>query len=171
MSALTPSRVKPVVLALAIALSASAAYAESMDNIVKTRADQNIDQQYGRESVYGFSADAKPQKPEQTGSHDSNIFADAWHFTEGVAASAWAATTSLFKTSDSASTAAQIEPEPYGRAGGYTGSDRVAVLANTPTNSETVVNTGEAVGNAADIRANVSNTSDTTIVSYNRSLR
>jgi hypothetical protein len=35
--------------------------------VVTTRADQNIYQQYGRDSVYAFSPDRKPQKPEQTG--------------------------------------------------------------------------------------------------------
>ncbi len=171
MSTLKASRVKPVVLALALALSGSAANAESIDNIVTTRPDQNIDQQYGLDSVYGFSAEAKPQKPEQTGSRDSDIFADAWHFTEGAAASAWTATTGLFKGSESASTVAQVEPEPYGRAGGYAGSDRVAVISNTPVNSETVVKTGEALGDAADTRANVSNATDTSINNYNWSMR
>ena len=171
MSALKPSGMKPTIVALAIALSGSAAFAESMDNIVRTRSDQNIYQQYGRDSVYGFSAEAKPLKPEQTGSHDSNIFADVWHFTEGLAASAWAATTGLFKGTESTSTVAQVEPQPYGRAGGYGGSDRVAVLSSTPTNSETVVKTGEAVGNAADTRANLSNASDTSTDSYNWSMR
>jgi len=36
--------------------------------VVTTRPDQNIYQQYGRDSVYAFSPDRKPQKPEQTGS-------------------------------------------------------------------------------------------------------
>jgi len=35
-------------------------------DVVKTRADQNIDQQYGRDSVYGFSPESKPLSPERT---------------------------------------------------------------------------------------------------------
>ena len=35
--------------------------------VVTTRTDQNIYEQYGRDSVYAFSPDRKPQKPEQTG--------------------------------------------------------------------------------------------------------
>jgi len=38
---------------------------------VTTRADQNIYQQYGRDSVYGFSPDRKPFKPDQTASRNA----------------------------------------------------------------------------------------------------
>src|SRR5689334_25190004 len=89
-------RTKSIVIALDLALPGSAAMAISMDDVVKTRADQNIDQQYGRDSVYAFSADAKPLKPEQTGSRDMPIFgkvkgyaAEAWHKTEGFTAGLW----------------------------------------------------------------------------------
>jgi len=163
-------KLKPTIVALAVALSGSAALAESMDSVVKTRPDQNIDQQYGRDSVYGFSAEAKPMKPEQSGSRDSNVLADVWHFTEGAAASAWAATTSVFKPSSS-SAIAQSEPQPYGRAGGYFGSDRVSALSNTPTNSDIVVKSGEAVGGVADTGATVSDAGATGISSYNWNLR
>lgn len=57
---------KPVVIALALALPGSAALAASMGDIVTTRADQNIDRQYGRDSVYAFSPDKKPLTPERT---------------------------------------------------------------------------------------------------------
>ena len=43
-------------------------FGESMKSVVTTRADQNIHQQYGRDSVYGFSSDRKPLTPEQTSS-------------------------------------------------------------------------------------------------------
>ena len=39
---------------------------QSNRQVVTTRADQNIYQQYGRDSVYGFSPDRKPLTPEQT---------------------------------------------------------------------------------------------------------
>jgi hypothetical protein len=57
---------KPIVIALALALPSSAALAASMNDVVETRADQNVDQQYGRDSVYAFSADEKPLSPEDT---------------------------------------------------------------------------------------------------------
>jgi len=44
---------------------------QSDRQVVTTRADQNIYQQYGRDSVYGFSPDRKPLKPEQTASRNA----------------------------------------------------------------------------------------------------
>jgi hypothetical protein len=41
-------------------------FAQSVKGVVTTRGDQNIYQQYGRDSVYGFSSDRKPLTPEQT---------------------------------------------------------------------------------------------------------
>ena len=41
-------------------------FAEPVQGVVTTRADQNIYQQYGRDSVYGFSSARKPVTPEQT---------------------------------------------------------------------------------------------------------
>lgn len=57
---------KPIILALALVLPGSAALAASVDDVVKTRADQNIDQHYGRDSVYAFSAESKPLSPDRT---------------------------------------------------------------------------------------------------------
>jgi hypothetical protein len=37
---------RPVVIAVALSLPGAAAFAEDMSNVVTTRADQNIDQQY-----------------------------------------------------------------------------------------------------------------------------
>ena len=157
-------RLKPLVVALALALPGSAALAAAMDDVVRTRPDQNIDQQYGRDSVYAFSPAAKPFKPEQTGSRDTNIFADAWHKTEGFAAGLWAKTTGMFHGHEGggSSSVVQSEPQPYGRAGGFVGADRIAVLdsstpnmANgTPTSypvagTPRVVKTGAAESNAA----------------------
>jgi hypothetical protein len=57
---------KPIVFALALAMPGAAVVAASMGDVVKTRADQTIDQQYGRDSVYGFSPESKPLSPERT---------------------------------------------------------------------------------------------------------
>src|SRR5690349_11894463 len=57
---------KSITFALALALPGSFALAATMDDIVKTRADQNIDQQYGRDSLYAFTPDRKPLSPERT---------------------------------------------------------------------------------------------------------
>jgi hypothetical protein len=53
-----------------LALPGAAAISADLSDVVKTRPDQNIDQQYGRDSVYGFSPERKPLKPEQTASRD-----------------------------------------------------------------------------------------------------
>ncbi len=61
-----------VALAFAAAFSNFAVAGEGplTSQVVTTRADQNIYQQYGRDSVYAFSADRKPLKPEQTASRN-----------------------------------------------------------------------------------------------------
>jgi hypothetical protein len=147
--------VKPLVVAVALALPGAAALAASIDDVVKTRADQNIDEQYGRDSVYAFSRDAKPLKPEQQASHDMGFVGDAYHKTTGFLAGAWHKTTAMF-SGDGKSYAAnqyQNEPQRYGRAGGYAGSDRVAVLAAKSDTMATAntdsVKTGEDLDNAA----------------------
>lgn len=62
------SQLKPLIVALTLALPGAALAAPA--DVVQTRADQNIDQQYGRDSVYAFSTDSKPLTPERTsGSH------------------------------------------------------------------------------------------------------
>jgi hypothetical protein len=157
--------IKPLAFALALTLPGAAATAASMDDVVRTRADQNIQEQYGRDSVYAFSTDAKPLKPEQTGSHDPSIFgkvknyaAGFWHKTETFAASTWDKTTGLFGDHAQGSPAAPAELQPYGRAGGYVGADRIAVLESEvpfrANGTGDAVMTGEAaMGNAADTRA------------------
>jgi len=62
--------VRPVVLALALTLPLSAAVAVQMGDVVTTRADQNIDEQYGRDSVYALSPGSKQSMPGQTSSVD-----------------------------------------------------------------------------------------------------
>jgi hypothetical protein len=132
----------------------------SMDDVVKTRADQNIDQQYGRDSVYAISADAKPLKPEQTGSRDMPIFgkvkgnaAEAWHKSEGFTAGLWDKTTDLFRHEGATSSVAQTEPQPYGRAGGFVGADRIAVLESAAPNQANATPTSyHAMGNSPEVK-------------------
>jgi len=50
---------------------------EADKQVVTTRADQSIYQQYGRDSVYGFSPERKPLKPEQTASRKANTQPEA----------------------------------------------------------------------------------------------
>src|SRR5262249_14383922 len=53
------------------ALTARPLEKQPNSQVVTTRADQNIYQQYGRDSVYGFSPDRKPLKPEQTAARNA----------------------------------------------------------------------------------------------------
>lgn len=123
---------KPIVIAVALALPGTAAFAESFDQVVKTRADQNVDEQFGRDSVYAFSRDAKPMTPaETTGSRDTNLFTKA----KDYAANTWHKTTDFIgdrfhHDGDGASSANMMsnEPQSFGRAGGYVAADRVNVL-------------------------------------------
>ena len=139
---------RPVVIAVALSLPGAAALAEDVSNVVTTRADQNIDQQYGRESLYAFSRDAKPFTPEQTGSRQVGWLARSWDKTKAYAADTWHRTESFFTQHSAAGT--NPEPQRYGRAGGYVGSDRVAMLQATPavaaTPESTTVKTSEAQG-------------------------
>ena len=146
--------VKPIVVAVALALPGAASFAASMTDVVTTRSDQNIDEQYGRDSVYAFSRDAKPLKPEQTASRSDNFIGKTFDKTKGFVVGAWDKTTSLFKHDGSSPAyTARYEPQPYGRAGGYAGSDRIAIVAATPTtyaaNSD-VVKSGQEPYSAAD---------------------
>lgn len=146
-----PGVVKPLVLAIALSLSGTAAFAESIENVVKTRSDQNIDEQYGRDSVYAFSTHAKPAKPEQTGPSPVSKLFDK---TKALAVGAWDETkVALNKTKTvltQAPTVPPNEPQRYGRAGGFIGVEQfmvpqagVTASASTPSNAD-AVKTGES---------------------------
>src|SRR5262249_46599051 len=88
-----PSTGKTMTLAVALALPAAPSLAASMSDIVTTREDQDVHQQFGRDSVYAMQT----RQPAQTESHvssDSGIgkfFAgvgaastSAWHKVTGV---------------------------------------------------------------------------------------
>src|SRR6266571_2388843 len=83
------SVVKPMVVAIALIMPGSAALAASMNDVVTTRPDQSIDQQYGRDSVYAFSSDAKPFTPAQTEPHPIGWLNTAWDKTKTYAADTW----------------------------------------------------------------------------------
>ena len=84
---------RPVVAASLLVAVAGGASAESLSNVVTTRSDQNIDMQYGRDSVYAFSNETKPMRPDQTSSRSLKSYgAEAWHKTERFATKAWDST-------------------------------------------------------------------------------
>ena len=107
-----PSLVKPLVLAVALTLPGTAAFAGSVNEDVSTRADQIIDQQYGRDSVFavGLSRYSERMTPEQLSAQLSNWLDK----TKSFAGATWDKTKSLFTQE---STVSSSEPQRYdGRA-------------------------------------------------------
>lgn len=147
------STIKPMVLAIALALPAASSIAASMSEVVTTREDQDIHQQYGRDSVYAIQT----RQPAPTESrYDSHASGGVGAFFSGVGsagAAAWHKVTGLFEPGSSAvKTAEQSQPQLHGRAGGYVGADQLALLEGAqPASgvSEAVTTTG-ALGTVSD---------------------
>ena len=136
-----PSHIKPIALSIALALPGAAALAQPFGDEVRARADQTVTQQYGRDSVYGFSQSAKPLTPAQTGA-SSGAFnevkqysANAWDKTKEYSANAWDKTEAFLAPKPG--TQKPNEAQRYGRAGGYVGADEIAFLNSelAPTTS------------------------------------
>jgi len=142
------SHVKPIALAIALALPSAAALAQPFSDVVTTRADQTVTEQYGRDSVYAFSPSAKPLTPAQTGSRAGffseakQYSANAWDKTKEYSAEAWDKTKALLAPKPGA--ANPSEPQRYGRAGGFVGADEIKFLSSdvapTTSASDTVKN-------------------------------
>jgi hypothetical protein len=136
------SPMKPIVLALAFGLPTATVLAEDMSNVVTARADQAVDQQYGRDSVYAFSPRSKPFTPDQTGSRS----AGGLESVKSYAANTWHKTTDWFGRQSAATS--PPEPQRYGRAGGYVGAEQIAYVEThaTPAPGEAIdtVKTGAA---------------------------
>ena len=138
-----PSTVKTMALAVALALPAASAFSASMSDIVTTREDQDVHQQYGRDSVYAMQT----RQPQQTASHLSSD-SGVGKFFAGVGAagaSAWHKMTSAFEPGSH--TVAAQQPSLYGRAGGYVGTDQLALLerAGPATDVSQPVTAGETL--------------------------
>src|SRR5262245_8531871 len=122
-----PSTVKTMALAVALALPAAPSFAASMSDIVTTREDQDVHQQYGRDSVYAMQT-RQPVQTESHASSDSGI----GKFVAGVGAagtSAWHKMTGMFEPgSHTTHTVVAQEPQWYGRAGGYVGANQLAFV-------------------------------------------
>jgi hypothetical protein len=138
-----PSTAKTMALAVALALPAAPTFAASMSDLVTTREDQNVHQQFGRDSVYAMQT----HQPAQIGSRISSdtsigkIFAGIG----AAGATAWDKMTSVFGPGSPSRVAEQ--PQWYGRAGGYVGNDQLALLerAGPATDASQPVIAGEAM--------------------------
>jgi hypothetical protein len=136
-----------------MALPGAAALAQPLSDVVTTRADQTVTQQYGRDSVYAFSPDAKPLTPAQTGSRAGFLTevkqysANAWDKTKEYSENAWDKTKAFLVPKPGAVN--PDEPQRYGRAGGYVGADEIAFLNSdlaptTPAQAADAVKDGSA---------------------------
>jgi hypothetical protein len=138
---------KPIVLALALALPGSAALGAAIGDTVKTRADQNIDQQYGRDSVYGFSPDSKPLSPDRTsGPH--------WFHKTGQKEAALnesqrAELGSGYTDSEMMSSGVMSRDEATSNAGsGYTDSEMMSQAGSGYTGGEAIVSQADTAEGA-----------------------
>jgi len=105
---------KSVALAVALTLPNVASLAASMKDVVCTRAAQRIGEQYGRDSLFAFgplSGDAKSSSAGPSGKAAS------------LAVSGSAHSVHLFPAH---------RPQPYGRAGGYIGWERIVMMQLFP---------------------------------------
>ena len=139
------SSVKKMTLAVALTLPAAPLFAASMSEVVTTRDDQGIHQQYGRDSVYAIQT----REPAQTESRMSEGSGGVKGMIAGVGsagAAVWDKVTGLFEPRSS-SAAAPSGPELYGRAGGYVGTDQLALLdrAGPAPAASAPVTTGESL--------------------------
>ena len=92
-------------------------------------------------------------KPADTASSEDAGFFDRM---KGVVVAGWDKTRSMFQhdTGWRRVGAAGDHPQPYGRAGGYVGWERIAVLSMVPTMANSaVVRTGTEWANLADMHA------------------
>lgn len=119
-SRVKPNVVKPLVLAVALTLPGIPAFAESGNDVVSTPAEQIIDQQHGRDSVYAiqaFSRYSERMTAEQSSAQLSNLLGK----TKSFAVATWDKTTSVLRQEG---TVSPNEPQRYGRAGGLVGPEQ-----------------------------------------------
>jgi hypothetical protein len=147
------STIKTIVVAVALTIPATLSMAAPMSDLVRTREAHDIHQQFGRDSVYAIQT----RQPAQTGSrYSSDDSGGIGEFFAGVGAfgaTAWDKVTGLFEPGASAAIAAESEPRLYGRAGGYVGTDKLALLHRAGPASDTSepVTTVEPVA-SSDVR-------------------
>ena len=117
---------KPVALAVTLALPNASLFAASLKDVVSPRADQSITERYGRDSVYAMSPHAKGQTSGQRLT-DQGVLS-----TKGKAYSAAAfqrrGSLGPHPSTNTADTLLENQPQLYGRAGGYIGRERVAIV-------------------------------------------
>ncbi len=117
---------KPIALAVALALLNGGSLAASMSDVVSTRRAQSIGDQYGRDSLYASSPDDRRFGSEQNPTNSS------W-FSRSVKADrpetlGKTASLALHDSAHSVNLLPGNRPQAYGRAGGYVGWERIAMM-------------------------------------------
>lgn len=134
-------------LAVALALPAGLSFAAPMSEVVTTRDDQDIHQQFGRDSVYAIQTRQPADTESRASTSGSSSVGEFFAGVGAVGAAAWDRVTGIFEPSDSTAAAANREPQLYGRSGGYVGIDQMALLerAEPAAASAEIVTTREAI--------------------------
>jgi hypothetical protein len=131
------STIKTMVVAVALTIPAALSIAAPMSDVVTTREDQNLHQQFGRDSVYAIQTRQPADTESRYGSYGSGGIGEFFAGVGAVGAAAWDKVTGLFEPGSSAAAATEAEPRLYGRAGGYVGTDKLALLDRAGPASET----------------------------------
>src|SRR5262245_60901692 len=101
---------KPIAPAIALALPNVGSFAASMKDGVSTQAAQSVGEQYGRDSIYAFSADPGRFRPEHS---RTRRFGGV--NPQGTAAADKPSSSALGHSARSAGLLPPNRPQPYGR--------------------------------------------------------
>src|SRR5690242_4884364 len=121
---------KPVALAVALALPNVGAFAASMQDVVSTRAAKSIAEQYGRDSLYAFSPESRRFKPGQNPTSSSLLSRSGKSYGAGTPDKK--SSSAMHGSAHSLDLLPAYRPQPYGRAGGYIGWERVVMMRLLP---------------------------------------
>lgn len=152
----THHTIKTMALAVALTLPAGLSLAAPMSELVTTRENQDVYQQFGRDSVYAIQTRQPADTGPRYGSDGSSGVGEVLAGIGAAGAAAWDRVTGLFDSDGSTHAGTPPEPETYGRAGGYVGTDQLALLerAGTAPATNEIVTTREslAASEPADLR-------------------
>ena len=121
---------KPIVLAVALALPHATSWAASIKDVILTRADQDIGARYGRDSLYAVTRHPDRVKLAQSPARSGGLFSEAKSY---AAPGDKALSSVAHDSAQSIDVLLANRPQSYGRAGGYIGWERVVVMQPVPT--------------------------------------
>lgn len=143
----THHTIRTMALAVALTLPAGLSFAAPVGEVVTTRDDQDIHQQFGRDSVYAIQTRQPADTESRSAASGSNGVGEFFAGVGAAGAAAWDRVTGIFEPGGSTAAVAQSEPQMYGRAGGYVGADQIALVerAGPAAVTSQVVTTSESV--------------------------